>query len=126
MLGTGSDVVRIYRNGSEVYSRPLSGHGDTAGYAATLTVQAGDVIDCAADPISFYSSSTQLDVVLTTTAPSTGACCFATRGCLVGTLADCAAVGGTYVGDGILCDPDPCTAVPVESTTWGQVKSDFR
>lgn len=122
----GSDVVHIYLNGSQVFSHPLAFLDDSAEYSATLAVQAGDVIDCAVDAISYYCDCTELDVVLTTVGPSAGACCFETRGCLVGTPADCAAVGGAYMGDGTLCEPDPCGATPVERTTWGKVKSLFR
>jgi len=59
-------------------------------------------------------------------ASTAGACCFSTGGCMVGTEADCEGAGGSYMGDGIACDPDPCGATPVDYTTWGQIKSRFR
>ncbi|MCK4658300.1 MAG: hypothetical protein KAV82_02155 [Phycisphaerae bacterium] len=37
----------------------------------------------------------------------TGACCTDT-GCQVLTPGECAAAGGSYVGDDVSCDPDPC------------------
>lgn len=122
----GPVFVYIYHNGVQLFSAYLANWSEVAVYATALTVQSGDIVDCAVSPTVFYGSNTYVDVVLTTTAPSTGACCFETRGCLVGTPAECAAVGGAYMGDGTLCEPDPCGAVPVESTTWGRVKSEFR
>jgi hypothetical protein len=38
-----------------------------------------------------------------------GACCLPAVGCERLTEADCAAQGGMYQGDGIGCDPEPCT-----------------
>jgi hypothetical protein len=55
-----------------------------------------------------------------------GACCLPSGNCTVGTQEECVAAGGTYVGDGVLCDPYPCDSTPVENTTWSQVKSRFR
>jgi len=37
----------------------------------------------------------------------TGACCIETE-CSILTEADCIAGGGTYKGDGTVCDPNPC------------------
>ncbi len=39
----------------------------------------------------------------------TGACCFPAGGCAGLTAAECAAQGGTYLGDGMTCFPSPCT-----------------
>ncbi len=58
--------------------------------------------------------------------PPTGACCFPSGGCLVGTEADCGASGGNYMGDGTSCDPSPCESTPVKRKTLGEVKSLFR
>ena len=41
--------------------------------------------------------------------PPTGACC-SNGMCTVENELDCAAIGGTYVGDGSSCDPNPCAA----------------
>jgi hypothetical protein len=126
MLDIGSDIVRVYHNGSEVFVSMLSALGQIADYNATLTVQSGDVIECAADPISFYYSTTLLDLELTTVGAPIGACCFSSGDCLLGTEADCEGAGGRYVGDGVACDPDPCGSTPAEDTTWGQMKSRFQ
>ncbi len=40
--------------------------------------------------------------------PTTGACCIGTN-CFVLTSADCATMGGVYQGDGVACDPNPCS-----------------
>jgi hypothetical protein len=66
-----------------------------------------------------------LDAVSVTLA-GTGACCFPSGACLEGTAADCEGAGGSYMGDGVPCDPDPCGATPVESPTWGRMKAFFR
>lgn len=39
----------------------------------------------------------------------TGACCFDDGSCVVESESDCIGAGGTYQGDGIMCDPNPCT-----------------
>jgi hypothetical protein len=60
------------------------------------------------------------------TPPPTGACCLQDDSCLVVTAADCAAVGGVYLGDGLGCDPNPCIPVPTHETSWGQIKNTYR
>jgi hypothetical protein len=122
----GSDIVRVYANGTELFSATISSLWQTTDYATSRTVQSGDVIECAVAPISWYYSTTQLDFTLETAGPPTGACCFPSGDCLVGTQADCEGAGGRYAGDGVACDPDPCGSTPVENTTWGEVKSRFR
>jgi len=57
--------------------------------------------------------------------PTVGACCDA-EGCRLETAGDCAASGGFYLGDEVGCYPDPCVPIPVERTTWGQIKARFR
>ncbi len=39
--------------------------------------------------------------------PNVGACC-TDEGCVVDTEDACTTIGGTYMGDAIACDPDPC------------------
>ncbi len=39
---------------------------------------------------------------------NTGACCFADGSCVVASQAECDALNGTYQGDGVSCDPNPC------------------
>ena len=126
MLDIGSDIVRVYHNGSEVFASTLNTPGQIADYNAMLTVLSGDVIECAADPISFYYSTTMLDLEVTTVGSPIGACCFSNGVCLQGTQVDCQSLGGNYVGDGVPCDPDPCGPTPVKMTTWGQVKELYR
>jgi hypothetical protein len=125
-IDKGSEIVHVYHNGTQLFSATLDHLGQTADYATTITVQAGDVIDCAISPISFYYDSTQLDIELGIPDPPVGACCFASGDCLLGTEASCEGAGGTYMGDGVTCDTDPCDATPVQSPTWGEVKSRFR
>lgn len=55
-----------------------------------------------------------------------GACCFSSGSCLVGERSDCEAAGGSYMGDGSTCDPDPCEPVPISKATWGQIKALYR
>lgn len=69
-IDTGSKIVYVYVNGLELYSATLDGLGTTGDYTATLPVHAGDVVDCAVGPISFFYDSTQIDVILETTDPT--------------------------------------------------------
>ncbi len=59
--------------------------------------------------------------------PATGACCVDDQGnCEVLTQARCEEMGGAYQGDNVPCDPNPCPIVPTKTTTWGQIKHDYR
>jgi len=58
--------------------------------------------------------------------PPVGACCFPAGVCLEGTQLDCLTVGGSYLGDGTACIPNPCQPVAVEQDTWGRVKASYR
>ena len=62
----------------------------------------------------------------TTPLPPTGACCFPAGVCLQGTQLDCQMAGGSYVGDGAACIPNPCAPVAVDTATWGRVKANYR
>ncbi len=42
------------------------------------------------------------------TPPQLGACCVDQTICVVASPSECAAIGGSYQGDGTLCDPNPC------------------
>lgn len=55
--------------------------------------------------------------------PPTGACCVGTV-CTITTALDCQ---GTWQGAGTTCEPNPCEEppVPVEVTTWGQIKAKY-
>lgn len=55
-----------------------------------------------------------------------GACCFADGACLVLTEGECVAQQGTWLGLDTDCDPNPCPIVPIESRSWGQIKSVYR
>jgi hypothetical protein len=58
--------------------------------------------------------------------PPAGACCFPAGVCLQGTEEACRMAGGSYVGDGTPCMPDPCGPTALEASTWGRVKADYR
>jgi hypothetical protein len=53
-------------------------------------------------------------------------CCLASE-CQILTEADCAALGGDWIGDPLFqtCDPNPCP-VPALDWSWGRVKARFR
>jgi hypothetical protein len=57
--------------------------------------------------------------------PPAGACCLPS-GCEISFEGRCHYDGGTYMGDGVPCNPDPCPAVPVGSSSWGRMKSVYR
>jgi len=50
----------------------------------------------------------QLTVVFTPYTGPEGACCFPDGDCQILSSAGCASAGGSYQGDGALCDPNPC------------------
>ncbi len=122
----GPDTVFVYYNGRQLFWAYLYQWSQVANYSTTLSVRSGDIVDCAVSPTVFYGSTTFLTVVLTSTGAATGACCFPSGVCLVGTQADCETAGGSYMGDGTSCDPNPCGPVPVRNTSWGQIKSAYR
>jgi hypothetical protein len=70
MWDLGSDIVRVYANGTELFSATLSKLWQTADYATSLTVQSGDVIECAVVPISYYYDTTQLNFTVKTAGPT--------------------------------------------------------
>lgn len=53
----------------------------------------------------------------------TGACCLSDGSCTITTQTDCA---GQYMGNGTVCDPNPCPPVPVELKSWGSIKNQYR
>jgi hypothetical protein len=58
-----------------------------------------------------------------------GACCIPPcpmGGCFIVSAAQCALMGGVYVGDWIPCIPDPCSATPTKGTSWGQIKTIYK
>ncbi len=51
------------------------------------------------------------ELVIDFTPPAnTGACCFDDGSCVVTSENECALLGGTYQGDDVSCDPNPCPA----------------
>jgi len=59
--------------------------------------------------------------------PPPGACCNAAGLCIMmDTPALCQFVGGTWMGEGVPCDPNPCGNTPTETKSWGAVKNLYR
>jgi hypothetical protein len=59
--------------------------------------------------------------------PPFGACCLPTGRCVVQTEGECFEDGGTYEGDGMSCDPNPCPQpTRIEERSWGRIKSEYR
>ncbi len=56
----------------------------------------------------------------------TGACCYEDGSCAVVTRVACDEAGGLYMGDNVPCDPNPCPTPVRESSTWGQIKANYR
>jgi hypothetical protein len=65
----GDKIVHVYYNQTELFSATLA-NDDAADFSKRISFRAGDTIDCAIDPISFYYDSTQLDVTLEATQPT--------------------------------------------------------
>lgn len=58
--------------------------------------------------------------------PPEGACCLADDTCVVDQIEECEAQGGSYLGDGTECEPNPCIPTARESTTWGRIRAGYR
>ena len=58
--------------------------------------------------------------------PAPEACCFDDASCLDLLRDECLRLGGTPQGAGTDCAHVQCPFVPVNSTTWGQIKSSYR
>lgn len=56
----------------------------------------------------------------------TGACCLPDGTCQEIPEDICLGQGGTYYGDGTVCTPELCNPVPVEPSTWGRIKNQYR
>ncbi len=91
----------------------------SSGACITLTYD-----DCSLQGGSYYGDL--VPCVPNPCAQPTGACCFSTGTCQVTGEAGCLQNGGIYYGDGIPCEPNPCPLVPVDETSWGRIKSDYR
>jgi hypothetical protein len=58
------------------------------------------------------------------TCEPTGACCdLQTGACTITTQTQCS---GQYMGDGTVCNPNPCPPVPVNNTSWGTIKNLYK
>jgi hypothetical protein len=42
------------------------------------------------------------------------------------TAGECETLGGQYQGDTTVCDPNPCPIVPIQDSSWGSIKANFR
>lgn len=100
---------------------------------ADATVGTGETIDWTATADGTYyvivdkygasgAGAWTMTYTITCPGPPTGACCVGQE-CFVVTADECTAMGGVYVGGS--CTPNPC-AVPVEESTWGSIKSNYR
>ena len=88
MLTTCNTVSSIH--GDRAYVQYMERYG-TTGFRTVLTTILGDgSTGAVADP--------------------TGACCLSSGTCVTTTSADCVSQGGTYQGDGIVCDAGTCSA----------------
>ncbi|MCA9727900.1 MAG: hypothetical protein KC729_09480 [Candidatus Eisenbacteria bacterium] len=55
-----------------------------------------------------------------------GACCLPDLTCIILPRTACEDNGWIFVGPNTLCTPDPCRPVPVQPSTWGQIKARFK
>lgn len=55
-----------------------------------------------------------------------GACCFPDGSCLELLQIDCVGQGGSWLGENTRCEPFACDPVPVEETSWGEIKATYR
>jgi hypothetical protein len=60
--------------------------------------------------------------------PDWGACCIGDQGeCqTVGNEYACEEMGGEWQGYFVPCDPNPCEITPVERSSWGRIKAQYR
>jgi hypothetical protein len=66
------------------------------------------------------------DVSVEVVAQVDQACCLPDGTCSLITQGECQAAGGTPLGVGTNCSPDPCGATGTRRTTWGGVKIIYR
>jgi hypothetical protein len=45
--------------------------------------------------------------------------------CYIALEEDCVGAGDTWDGSES-CEPNPCEVIPVDETTWGSIKADYR
>lgn len=66
------------------------------------------------------------DVSVEIQLPVDQACCGADGICFIALPGECTAFGGTPLGPGSSCDPDPCGPTPLRVRSWGTLKSMYR
>jgi hypothetical protein len=54
------------------------------------------------------------------------ACCLANGTCTLLTPGECQLAGGSPLGAGTTCDPNPCGATAARRGTWGALKTVYR
>ena len=54
------------------------------------------------------------------------ACCLPDATCTLLTPAECQLLGGTPMGVGTSCDPNPCDPTPAKKSSWGGLKAIYR
>jgi hypothetical protein len=78
---------------------------------------------CCADPQTWHGAWSPCSP---NPCPQPGACCAPEGRCTFTTASACPAPND-WLGISVACTPDPCPVpVPVERTTWGRIKSNFR
>jgi hypothetical protein len=128
---TATGRVQVFGGGAALLDTTLTHSGSTIDDMNYLTFVGSFTANSPLTTLQFthlgpvWGRGLALDVVSVTDA-AIGACCLPSGDCIIGSQEECVAAGGTYKGDGVLCDPDPCDSTPVEGTTWSQVKSRFR
>jgi hypothetical protein len=97
----------------------FSGQPEVISYTATADGTYYIILDC-------YGTNTggawTWTYTITCPGPPEGACCIDTV-CVITTEAGCQ---GTWQGAGTDCDPNPCVPVPVEESSWGHIKANYR
>jgi hypothetical protein len=58
--------------------------------------------------------------------PQPQACCFTDGSCQDLQVAQCQAQGGNPQGEGTICQTTECPITPTKTTTWGQIKGNYR
>ena len=112
--GTTNDTADLWVNpalgGGE--PTPLVSNTDLASTDATgiiaIALRQGSSSNGATQFVDGFRVGTSWDDVVGGGVPPSGAWCFTNGACEVLDAAACAAQGGTYQGDGTLCDPNPC------------------
>ncbi len=109
------------------YSYECDGIWSTAPHPVQESVFVDDAVPPQVDPILAFSSiGFGLPGTTHCFGPPVGACCLPDGLCQVMLAASCAEAGGTWLGPGTGCDPNPCEPVPTEATSWGRVKDRYR